>query len=661
MQTKKEEISDNRLLERTGQRKEIMEETHDSNSVKPLLELNDVSFQYIIHRDGNNESKDKKHNESNLNFALNKVNLSIYTGEFVGIIGPSGAGKTTLASLFSGAIPHHYSGHLSGTVNIAGYDTNSLELTNIACLIGSVIQDIDAQMVAANVEDELLFGLENFSVPHDEILPRIENALETVGITNLRNRDLDTLSGGQKQKVAIAAILALKPKVMVLDEPTCALDPVSSRMIFDVLRDLNRNFGITVVVIEQKVALLSEYCKRLIVLSKGELVMDAPTGVALKNADLLSEVGINYPRTTHLIKQLQEEQICSNSELTVGVEETVDTIVKTLQSDIPNTSNTSDSSNSSDISETSEENNANILESVNELYGSHIIKSNSFANPCLSLNHVSFAYTNGVKALEDVSFNANSGELIALIGRNGAGKTTITKIINGLLRPTKGSVIIDGIDTKTLRISQIAKYVSTLFQNPDYQLCKETVLEEVAFSCKLIGEDSNQAQAHAMEVIEKLNLNPLDIPFMLSRGQRQMVALAATVVTRPKILVLDEPTCGLDYRECVRIMQVVEDLRDHGCCVIMVCHDMEVVLDYATRLITINDGKLIIDGCARDVFENPEVTKAASLCPPLLCSVSQGLVEHGFKQCNGLYVRSELVEALRNAKSRINRDFNCEK
>lgn len=661
MQTKKEEISDNRLLERTGQRKEIMEETHDSNSVKPLLELNDVSFQYIIHRDGNNESKDKKHNESNLNFALNKVNLSIYTGEFVGIIGPSGAGKTTLASLFSGAIPHHYSGHLSGTVNIAGYDTNSLELTNIACLIGSVIQDIDAQMVAANVEDELLFGLENFSVPHDEILPRIENALETVGITNLRNRDLDTLSGGQKQKVAIAAILALKPKVMVLDEPTCALDPVSSRMIFDVLRDLNRNFGITVVVIEQKVALLSEYCKRLIVLSKGELVMDAPTGVALKNADLLSEVGINYPRTTHLIKQLQEEQICSNSELTVGVEETVDTIVKTLQSDIPNTFDSFDISDSSNISETSDENNANILESVNELSGSHIIKSNSFANPCLSLNHVSFAYTNGVKALEDVSFNANSGELIALIGRNGAGKTTITKIINGLLRPTEGSVVIDGIDTKTLRISQIAKYVSTLFQNPDYQLCKETVLEEVAFSCKLIGEDSNQAQAHAMEVIEKLNLNPLDIPFMLSRGQRQMVALAATVVTCPKILVLDEPTCGLDYRECVRIMQVVEDLRDHGCCVIMVCHDMEVVLDYATRLITINDGKLIIDGCARDVFENPEVTKAASLCPPLLCSVSKGLVEHGFKQCDGLYVRSELVEALRNAKSRINRDFNCEK
>ena len=657
MQTKKEEISDNRLLERTGQRKEIMEETHDSNSVKPLLELNDVSFQYIIHRDGNNESKDKKHNESNLNFALNKVNLSIYTGEFVGIIGPSGAGKTTLASLFSGAIPHHYSGNLFGTVRIAGHDTTTLDLTNIACLIGSVIQDIDAQMVAANVEDELLFGLENFGVSHDEIPERITNALETVGISNLRNRDLDTLSGGQKQKVAIAAILALKPKVMVLDEPTCALDPVSSRMIFDVLSDLNKNFGITIVVIEQKVALLSEYCKRLIVLSKGELVLDAPVCIALKHVDLLSEVGINYPRTTRLLKQLQDEQICNSAPLTVGVEETVDTIVRTLQSDYSKLSNSSNLSSNDNAYNTESTLGLNKESSIKF----NTSKSNTSNKPCLSINHVSFSYTNGFKALNDISFNAYAGELITLIGRNGAGKTTITKIINGLLRPTEGSVIIDGIDTKTLRISQIAKYVSTLFQNPDYQLCKDTVLEEVAFSCKLIGEDSEQAQAHAMEVIEKLNLNPKDIPFMLSRGQRQMVALAATVVTRPKILVLDEPTCGLDYRECVRIMQVVEDLRDHGCCVIMVCHDMEVVLDYATRLITINDGKLIIDGCARDVFENPEVTKAASLCPPLLCSVSKGLVEHGFKQCDGLYVRSELVEALRNAKSRINRDFNCEK
>ncbi|XQS91941.1 energy-coupling factor ABC transporter ATP-binding protein [Gardnerella sp. DNF01141] len=609
-----------------------MKKPNDSHLEDPLLELKNVSFQY-----GTNRSENTLSVEDN-KYVLNSVDLKIYPGEFVGIIGPSGSGKTTLASLFSGAIPHHYSGELLGSVKIAGQDTKNLALTNIACLIGSVIQDIDAQMVAANVEDELLFGLENFGVPHDEIPNRIASSLETVGISDLRNRDLDTLSGGQKQKVAIAAILALKPKVLVLDEPTCALDPVSSRMIFSILQNLNKKFGITIVVIEQKVALLSEYCNRLIVLSKGELVLDAPVSLALKDIELLRKVGINYPRTTHLIKQLQDEQICNPAELTVGVEETVNTIVKTLRTDYSKLSNS---------------NNSNNAESVLESHKEAFIKANNSDNsnkPCLSINNVSFAYANGVKALKDVSFNANSGELIALIGRNGAGKTTITKIINGLLRPTEGSVAIDGIDTKSLRISQIAKYVSTLFQNPDRQLCKETVLEEVTLSCILIGQNEDEAKAHAMEIIDELELDSKASPFMLSRGQRQMVALAATVVTNPKILLLDEPTCGLDYKECMRIMQVVERLRKNGCCVIMVCHDMEVVLDYATRLITINDGKLIIDGSAHDVFEKPEVCSAAALYPPLLCSVSQGLVAHGFNKCNGLYVRAELVEALRGEK-----------
>ncbi|MFW0901859.1 ABC transporter ATP-binding protein [Gardnerella sp. Marseille-QA0894] len=634
MHQQNELITGRKLVEQAPQRniKSLMRKPNDSHLEDPLLELKNVSFQY-----GTNRSENTLRVEDN-KYVLNSVDLKIYPGEFVGIIGPSGSGKTTLASLFSGAIPHHYSGELLGSVKIAGQDTKNLALTNIACLIGSVIQDIDAQMVAANVEDELLFGLENFGVPHDEIPNRIDSSLETVGISDLRNRDLDTLSGGQKQKVAIAAILALKPKVLVLDEPTCALDPVSSRMIFSILQNLNKKFGITIVVIEQKVALLSEYCKRLIVLSKGELVLDAPVSLALKDIELLRKVGINYPRTTRLLKQLQDEQICNPADLTVGVEETVNTIVKTLRTDYSKLSNSSNSNNA---------------ESALESHEEAFIKVNNSDNsnkPCLSLNNVSFAYANGVKALKDVSFNANSGELIALIGRNGAGKTTITKIINGLLRPTEGSVAIDGIDTKSLRISQIAKYVSTLFQNPDRQLCKETVLEEVALSCILIGQNEDEAKARAMEIIDELELDSKASPFMLSRGQRQMVALAATVVTNPKILLLDEPTCGLDYKECMRIMQVVERLRKNGCCVIMVCHDMEVVLDYATRLITINDGKLIIDGSAHDVFEKPEVCSAAALYPPLLCSVSQGLVAHGFNKCNGLYVRAELVEALRGEK-----------
>lgn len=615
----------------------------------PLLELKDVSFKYV------NRNKDDSLDSSKAQdstFALKDVSLSVESGEFVGIIGPSGSGKTTLASLFSGAIPHHYSGELLGSVKIAGQDTNNLALTNIACLVGSVIQDIDAQMVAANVEDEILFGLENFGVAHSEIPSRIDEALQIVGISDLRNRDLDTLSGGQKQKVAIAAILALKPKVMVLDEPTCALDPVSSKMIFSILKDLNKNFGITVVVIEQKVALLSEYCKRLVVLSNGILSLDLPLPQALKNMDLLYSIGINYPRTTHLVNDLQRENICSKSDLPVSVEDTVNTIVNTINSEKSLTSHV-DSHSEFDNRECDSNKSALACDFSHESqvstqsYAQNKSKNDS---PCLSLKNVSFLYQSGVSALKNVSFEAYAGELVTLVGRNGAGKTTITKIINGLLKPTEGNVTIDGVDTKSLRISQIAKYVSTLFQNPDRQLCKETVLEEVTLSCILIGQNEDEAKAHAMEIIDELELDPEASPFMLSRGQRQMVALAATVVTNPKILLLDEPTCGLDYKECMRIMQVVERLRKNGCCVIMVCHDMEVVLDYATRLITINDGKLIIDGSAYDVFEKPEVCSAAALYPPLLCSVSQGLVAHGFNKCNGLYVREELVEALRGEK-----------
>lgn len=600
-----------------------------------LLELREVSFKYLNHNKDDSLDSAKAQDST---FALNNISLSIEAGEFVGIIGPSGSGKTTLASIFSGAIPHHYSGELSGIVKIAGQETKNLALTNIACLIGSVIQDIDAQMVAANVEDEILFGLENFGVAHNEIPNRIDEALQIVGISDLRNRDLYTLSGGQKQKVAIAAILALKPKVMVLDEPTCALDPVSSKMIFSILKDLNKNFGITVVVIEQKVALLSEYCKRLVVLSNGTLSLDLPVGQALKNMDLLYSIGINYPRTTHLVNDLQRESVCSKSDLPVSVEDTVNTIVNTINS------GNSLVSHDDSHSECDEDKRAVAFDFSNE---SQNLAQNS--SPCLSLQNVSFSYPSGVSALEKVSFDAYPGELVTLVGRNGAGKTTVTKIINGLLKPSSGSIFIDGKNTSNMKISQIAHYVSTLFQNPDRQLCKDTILEEVAFSCILLGESVKEANDHAMQVIEKLNLDPNASPFMLSRGQRQMVALAATVVTKPKILVLDEPTCGLDYMECLRIMQVVEDLRDHGCCVIMVCHDMEVVLDFATRLIVVNDGHILEDGSISHVFENKSICDEAALCAPLLCAVSQGLVKNGFAKCKGLYKRDMLVNALKKS------------
>jgi energy-coupling factor transport system ATP-binding protein len=238
--------------------------------------------------------------------ALSGINLEIPDGDFLGLIGPSGAGKSTLTYALNGVVPHHYGGDFYGQVLVNGLDTVEVGTENIARELGSVFQDIDGQMVAAVVEDELLFGLENFRVPHNEIEGRVQTALEAAGIGDLRYRALSSLSGGQKQKVAIAAITALRPRIIVLDEASGELDPASSRQVFEFLRDLNREFGITIVAVEQKIMLLCEFAKRLAVMDRGRLALCGTVTEVLQQPESLEEAGVNIPRVTTLGKGLRE-------------------------------------------------------------------------------------------------------------------------------------------------------------------------------------------------------------------------------------------------------------------------------------------------------------------------------------------------------------------
>ena len=261
-----------------------------------IIELKGVSFSY----------GDANENEPR---ALDDVSLVVREGDFVGVIGPSGAGKSTLAAVMSGAIPHHFQGQLFGATLVDGKDTCDVTLTDISRLVGSVLQDIDTQMVASVVEDEMLFGLENFGVPHDQIEARIAETLETVGISDLCDREIATLSGGQKQKVAIAAILALQPHVLVLDEPTAALDPASSFLVFDTLRHVNEAAGVTVVVIEQKVALLSKYCNRVVVLDHGRLALEGTPHEVFSHGAELRRIGVDSPRVARISNSLAERGV----------------------------------------------------------------------------------------------------------------------------------------------------------------------------------------------------------------------------------------------------------------------------------------------------------------------------------------------------------------
>lgn len=239
--------------------------------------------------------------------ALQEISLTVPDGGFLGIIGPAGAGKTTLARAIAGIIPHHYPGDFYGSVTVNGLDTVDSTIVDLSRLVGMVFQDVESQIISPQVEDELLYGLENFGVPREEIPGRMEEALAKVGVSDLRERSIASLSGGQRQKVAIASIIALKPKILVLDEPTGELDPRSSRQIFSLLKELNEEQGITVILIEQKIMLLCEFARQLAVLSKGRIIRQGETRDVLSHADELQALGVNCPRVTTLSRMLSEK------------------------------------------------------------------------------------------------------------------------------------------------------------------------------------------------------------------------------------------------------------------------------------------------------------------------------------------------------------------
>lgn len=598
----------------------------------PIIHIDHVSFSY-----GEASAR-----------ALDDVTLSVSPGDFLGIIGPSGAGKTTLASAMSGAIPHHYTGPFFGNVLVDGKDTCAVTLTDISQIAGSVLQDIDTQMVASVVEDEMLFGLENFGVPHSQIEERVIDALETVGISDLRERDIATLSGGQKQKVAIAAILALRPRVLVLDEPTAALDPASSRMVFETLRSINRELGVTVVIIEQKVALLSEYASRIAVMQGGRIALEGTPSEVFSHSAELRSIGVDSPRVTRISNSLAARGLIEAGEPCLNVRE-ASLLIQNLckaSSPAPRAAAAAGVGRAAaDAPATADAGRATTA-SPGECGMAESPRRPAMkpgGSPVVRLQDVTYAYPGGGASVRHLNLEVYPGEFVGLVGQNGAGKTTATKLVNGLLKPSSGTVEVAGLDTRTARTSQIARHAATLFQNPDHQICRDTVLDEVAFGLELGGVDAETARERARAVAEDFGL-PLDeAPFSLSRGQRQMVALASVVVLEPELVILDEPTSGLDYRECMTVMETVRRMADRGSAVIMVCHDMEVVSDFAERLVVMADGEIAAAGPTHDLFADESLMKRASMRPPQVVELANELARTVSPRFLGLYEVLDVV------------------
>lgn len=564
----------------------------------PIIEMKDVSFSY----------------GASSQVALDHVSLSVREGEFVGVIGPAGSGRSTLAAVLSGAIPHHFHGQLYGATYVQGLDTCEATLTDISSVVGSVLQDIDAQMVASVVEDEMLFGMENFGVPHDQIEQRLVQTLETVGIADLRHREIATLSGGQKQKVAIAAILAMGPRVLVLDEPTAALDPAATQLVYDTLRRINRERGVTVVVMEQKVAMLSEYCDRVMVMDAGKIVFSGAPHEVFAHGEELRRIGCDSPRVTRIYNRLVADGVVSTGSPCLNVSEAEQLIARALGG---RETAAAGSAKAAVVSEAA-------LPASSPHAPAPRPKAEG-AKPAVSFEDVCFSYPGGGASVQNLELAVYPGELVGVVGQNGAGKTTLTKLLNGLLKPSSGVVTVAGLDTREAPVSRIAAHVSTLFQNPDRQICRDTVLDEVAFGLVLTGTPQEEARERAQRVIERFGLPAEEAPFSLSRGQRQKIALASVVVMEPEVIVLDEPTSGLDYRECMTVMETVSEMAERGSAVIMVCHDMEVVSDFAERLVVMAQGCILGRGPTRQVFGEGDLMREASIAPPQVTELSERL------------------------------------
>jgi energy-coupling factor transport system ATP-binding protein len=512
--------------------------------------------------------------------AVCDVSLAVRRGEMVVIMGATGAGKTTLAKCLNRTIPAFQPGALSGQVTILGRTLTHEGVAELAGAVGLLSQDFESQLFATNVLQEVVFGMEQLGVAPGDMRRRAERALRAVGLSGFGHRDPAMLSGGEKQRLAIAAALALEPSVLVFDEPTTDLDPLGKLEIFAVLAAM-RNEGYTLVVIEHEVA-AAEKADRLVVMSHGRIVADDVPHRVLARVDFLCGHGVRPPDLSRVADRLllvPSPQSLEDAEAALR-----DRGIATRAVELR------------PAAEPEEGRSARLLE----------------------IGAVEFAYESGARALQGVSLNIAAAEFLALIGQNGSGKTTLAKHLNGLLRPSAGRVLLDGRDMRELPINRVASDVGYVFQNPDHQIFAATVHDEVAFGPRNFGVSPQEVRARvaaALDVVGLSGLEPED-PFLLSKGHRQRLAVASLLALRPRVLILDEPTTGLDYREQHRMMDLLGQLHRQGMAVVIITHSPWVVAEYAQRGVLMAGGRILFDGPLRALFADEELLESAHFCAP---------------------------------------------
>ncbi|WP_288004997.1 ABC transporter ATP-binding protein [Thermofilum sp.] len=530
-----------------------------------VIEVKDLSFKYLGGKD----------------FALRGINLEVEKGETILLVGPSGCGKSTLIRTINGLIPHRYAGEYKGSVTVSGVNVAESSPQALSRIVGTVMQEVSKQLVAQTVEDDVAFGPANLCMPREELRRRVEASLKAVGALHLRERDINALSGGEKQRVVFAGILAMDPEVVLLDEPLANLDSEGVRLVLERVEDFKQR-GKTIVIAEHRTEEILEGVRvdRIIVMDKGVVLkeLDSPEGLAEYRDK------VRVPSSLIYSAQMVDKSLLPINGVT-----------------------TRDS-------------------------GKDVI----------IFEGVYFSYDGTRYALENVSLTIREGERVALLGNNGAGKSTMSKLMLGLLKPTKGRVLVDGEDTRRKEPYELAGKVGLVVQDPYSMLFARTVREELAFGPRNLGVPLVEIDRRVDEVSKACGISHLldGSPFSSSYGEKKRICVGAVLTMYPSILILDEPTAGQDYANYVRFLDFVTSLNQVRT-FILITHDIDIALEYTDRTIVLSGGRVIADGSTVEVLAREDILRQGSLR-------ETQLIRLGRELSNGkrVYRRRELEKAL---------------
>ena len=530
----------------------------------------------------------------NLNFtyrirtepAIKDINLKINPGELMLVAGASGSGKTTLMRCINGLIPRSYRGILEGDIQLFGTSITEMDMADLSQNVGTLLQDPERQIVSSHVMNEVAFGLENLAWERERIIERVDETLDFLNISFLRDRETFTLSGGERQKVALAGILAMHPKVLILDEPLASLDPASAREALALFRRLADD-GISIMLVEHRVdEVLAINPDSVFYLDEGKEIYSGNPAGLMDSADYHR---IKLPAKVILERAKKDEPVTFNP------------VIKKLDK----------------ISQ---------------------------EDKLLEFKDVTFSYDTSLPdVLHNISFDINKGDVIAVLGHNGAGKSTLVKHALGLLKPTNGDVLLQGLSSKDNTVAHAAKTVGYVFQSPGHMLFAPSVEEELSFGPENLKFAEEVIKENVDWAIRTVNLEEYadSPPLALSYGQQKRVSIAAVLSMRSRVLVMDEPTAGQDYWNYRSFMDSILQMPGFDS-IVFITHDVDLAVVYANRILLLSGGKVMADGTPREVLSDEETLEACRVLPTSLLHINQEY----FSQTGRFMRAEELAHAL---------------